>query len=67
MDPSFNQLQQVLQDNFTVDVFKSIVISLDEIIDLKLDKKMDAKIKEFETTIKTNQVELKKQINTEME
>ena len=51
----------------TIDVFKSIVVSLDEIIELKVAIKIDDKFKELNRSIQLNMQELKTQINDEME
>lgn len=65
--PSYNQFQEILKDNLTVDVFKSIVVSLDEIIDLKLDQKMEAKLKEIDKTITQNALQQSRKLNMEMD
>ena len=43
MHPCYDNFQKVLKDNMTIDVFKSIVVSLDEIIELKVAIKIDDK------------------------
>ena len=67
MHPCYDNFQKVLKDNMTVDVFKSIVVSLDEIIELKVAIKMDDKFKEFNRSMQLNMEQLKTQIDVEME
>ena len=67
MHPCYDNFQKVLKDNMTVDVFKSIVVSLDEIIELKVAIKMDDKFKEFNRSMQLNMEQLKTQIHVEME
>lgn len=67
MHPCYDNFQKVLKDNMTIDVFKSIVVSLDEIIELKVAIKIDDKFKELNRSIQLNMQELKTQINDEME
>ena len=66
MHPCYDNFQKVLKDNMTIDVFKSIVVSLDEIIELKVAIKIDDKFKELNRSIQLNMQELRTPINDEM-